>query len=304
MNKLLVLPEIHDVLKFSVTQSSKSENDSNNKIRENIITCMNYIDSDYFTDAIYGEQWSQLKQMFNEAMKQICDTYFQYKIKHKAGRNNNYDFEVTFLDENQKEINTVKLEFKYNATSVEETPQYVSPMKPSQYLENSFEEYYYEKYLVPLFNKFELPIPEKENYLKTIHSNAPTCVQAAQQLYYQGCKQSSKFTGEEKAIAFYNEAIISSKDCITTFIENNDLDIIKLSEYLSKTQNGKIYLLYRPDSFFIESSNNEQDFIIESYIKNPAKSRYEATTKSNKKINILLRWKNGNGIAYPAFQIS
>jgi hypothetical protein len=255
-------------------------------------------------DSIYGEKWFQLKEKFNESMKKICPTYVYYKIKHKAGRKNNYDYEIMFLDEKQEEIKKIKLEFKYNASTVDDTPQFVSPMKPSQYLQNSFEEYYYENYLVTLFNKFELEIPEKSKYLKTIHSNAPPCVISAQQFYYPGCKKSNKYTAQEKAIAFYNEANIASKECIKVFIENNDLNIVKLSDYLLKSQKGKIYLLYKNDSFFIQLSNNEDDFIIESYVKNSEKFRYEAITKSNKKLYILLRWKNGNGVAYPAFQIS
>jgi hypothetical protein len=302
--KLLVQPENNDILKFLDTQSSKSDNDSNNKIRENIIANMNYIDVDYFSDVIYGAHWSHLKEKFDESMKKICPIYYQYKIKHKAGRKNNYDFEITFLNEKQEKLNNVKLEFKYNASTINETPQFVSPMKPSQYLQNSFEEYYYEKYIVSLFNKFELEIPEKINYLKTIHNNAPTCVKTAQQLYYQGCKQSSKYTGQEKALEFYNDANRVSKECIKVFIENNDLNINDLSEYLLKSQKEKKYLLYKNNSFFIQSSNTDDDFIIESYVKKPEKFRYEAITKSNKKLNILLRWKNGNGIAYPAFQIS
>ena len=34
------------------------------------------------------------------------------------------------------------------------------------------------------------------------------------------------------------------------------------------------------------------------------KSRYIAKTKTNGNLIILLRWKNGNGIAFPSFQIS
>ena len=45
-------------------------------------------------------------------------------------------------------------------------------------------------------------------------------------------------------------------------------------------------------------------FTIASCVKNPAKSRYDCVTQSGKKIRVLLRWKNGNGIAFPAFQIS
>jgi len=34
------------------------------------------------------------------------------------------------------------------------------------------------------------------------------------------------------------------------------------------------------------------------------KNYYECKTESGYKLKVLLRWKNGNGIAYPAFQIS
>jgi hypothetical protein len=128
-------------------------------------------------------------------------------------------------------------------------------------------------------------------------------MESAQLLYYQGCKQSSKFTQDEKAYAFYEKANNASRECISQFIENTDLNIEKLSHYLVESQNEKIYLLYKNDKFYIQETNSN-DYIIESYIKNPEKSRYDALTKSQKKINILLRWKNGNGIAYPAFQIS
>ena len=62
-------------------------------------------------------------------------------------------------------------------------------------------------------------------------------------------------------------------------------------------------LLYKNGEFHIQTTNKD-DYIIVSCCKNAKKSRYEVTTKSNKKIKVLLRWKNGNGIAYPAFQIS
>jgi hypothetical protein len=125
----------------------------------------------------------------------------------------------------------------------------------------------------------------------------------AQLLYYQGCKQSSKYNSSEQAIKFYQTCNEVSKNCIKNFIEITDLNIDKLNQYLIKSQDKKNYLLYKNGEFHIQVSNND-DYTIDDYSKNPQKSRYEATTKSNKKINILLRWKNGNGIAYPAFQIS
>ena len=62
-------------------------------------------------------------------------------------------------------------------------------------------------------------------------------------------------------------------------------------------------MLYKNNKFYLENINTDNCEIIK-YIKKPNKSLYIARTKTNNNINILLRWKNGNGIAYPAFQIS
>jgi len=300
---LSILPDNEDIIKFTSTDSSKSENDANNKIRESIIKNMNFIDDEFIMDPIYGEKWKNLKEQFNNAMSLICPSFFKYEIKHMAGRNNNYDFLIKFFDSQSSILKEVKLEFKYNASTINETPQFVSPMKPSQYLSSSFEDYYYDNCLIQLLNLFNINVPDKAEYLKTIHSNKPKCMEAAQLLYYQGCQKSSKFTQDDIACAFYEKANSLSKICISQFIENTDLNIEKLSHYLIESQNEKIYLLYKNDKFYVEKINSD-DYLIESYVKNPDKSRYEALTKSQKKINILLRWKNGNGIAYPAFQIS
>jgi hypothetical protein len=302
MPRLIVLPELEDINCFYNEEQNRSENDENNKIRENIISNIFYINASYFVDPEYGCKWRNLKDKFVYAMNEVS-SFETCKIKHMAGRNNNYDFNVTFYDESNNKLEEINLEFKYNATIINDAPQFVSPMKPSQYLSSSFEENYYENYLIPLFSNFGLTIPEKELYLKSIHTNKPDCVKDAQILYYKGSKQSSQYTGEENATAFYESANKASKECIKNFIENTELDTEKLSQYLVTSQDKKIYLLYRNGTFNIQYTNPD-DYVIESYIKNPTKYRYEALTKSQRRINILLRWKNGNGIAYPAFQIS
>lgn len=302
---MIVLPEVSDISYFtSITENcGRSNNDYNNKVRENIIYCMPHIDNDYILDTEYGLKWSKLKTDFEEKIKMICPCYYSYKIQHKAGRVHNYDYLISFYDEIKNKISDEKLEFKFNAASIDEAPQFVSPMKPSQYLSQSFEEYYYDNYLIKLLQDNSLDIPERSLYLKSIHNNKPKCMEASQLLYYQGCQQSSKYTGTEEAIKFYENSNNISKECIKKFISETELLADKLTEYLLTSQDKKNYLLYKNDEFNIQTSNKD-DYIIESCIKNPDKSRYEAITKTNKKINILLRWKNGNGIAYPAFQIS
>lgn len=302
-NRLAVLPQVKDIIYFNILNSGRTNNDSLNKIRENIIKCMPSIDKKYFNDNVHGFDWFNLKNNFEDTIKNICPEYKSYKILYKAGRCNNYDYNLSFTDTNNNKMKDVKLEFKYNAENIDETPQFVSPMKPSQYLSQSFEEYYYFNYLVPLLHKFEINAPEIELYNKTIHCNKPKCMIEAQTLYYQGCKISTKYNNSQNAINFYESCNKISRECIKNFIKETNLNIEKLNEYLIESQNEKIYLLYQNGKFKIQYFK-PNDYIIESYEKQPDKFRYLANSKSNKKIKILLRWKNGNGIAFPAFQIS
>lgn len=302
---LFILPDISDIMYF--TDSSKSvgrtSNDHNNKIREYIIRAMPYIDDDYFKDPTYGEMWRTHKVALETALNKICPLYVTYKNIKKAGRQNNYDYEYLFYNQEKKLIAKEKVEFKYNAIDLGDAPQFVSPMKPSQYLSQSFEEYYYDRYLVKLFTEFGIDVPERSVYLSGIHKNRPKCVQAAQTLYYEGCKTSSKFTNSERAIAFYNACIECSKTCISQFIQETDLRTDVLSDYLVKSQDKKVYLLYHQGTFrtkMVQSS----DYRIINYIKQPKYARYQATIATGQIIIILLRWKNGNGIAFPALQIS
>ena len=301
---MFVLPKISDIEYF--TDKSKNlgrkSNDHNNNVRETIIRSMPYIDNDYLSHPKYGIYWFNLKRYFKITIRLLCPNAHAYSISHKAGRRHNYDYVVTFFDLSNKKISEKKLEFKFNATTFNTIPQFVSPMKPSKYINKSFEKYYYDNYLVPLLEEFELPIPERDVYLKQVHNNKPKCMSEAQLLYYQGCKRSSKYINSKIASKFYQNCIDISKECIHNFILESELNIEKLNEYLFNSQCKKYYLFYKDGKFNIQTTNSD-DYKIVSYLKQPKLSRYEALTASGKHIHILLRWKNGNGIAYPAFQI-
>ena len=62
-------------------------------------------------------------------------------------------------------------------------------------------------------------------------------------------------------------------------------------------------MLYKDGRFNMETVNLEH-YIITNITKDASKNRYIAKTKTNGNLIILLRWKNGNGIAFPSFQIS
>jgi len=280
------------------TKTAKTENDKNNKVREIIIAAIinQKVPDNYFILA----SWFKLRLSVSNYIKQLRDVpYLDAECKLMAGRKHNYDFMLrVYYEDGSRDYN---IELKFNAASVDDTPQFVSPMKPSQYMSNSYEEYYYDNYHNKLSNIAHIDMPPKEEYLKQIHSNQPICMKPFQDLYYKGCSRSSQYTGNQFDIDFYGLANLFSQESIQLFIQETELNIEMLSSYLRHTQQDKIYMLYSEDTFILQKVNPD-DYTIESVTK--THNCYKCVTRSGKKMNVLLRWKNGNGIAFPAFQIS
>jgi len=297
-NKETITPE--SIIAFN--PSSKGLNDAHNKTRENIVGAIinNKIPETYYEIP----EWGALEISIITYLQQL-DTSRKYTravCSHKGGRKFNFDFgiKVYYEDGTQTDYN---IELKFNASTIDETPQFVSPMKPSQYMSNVYEDYYYDNYLTQLALSSGLELPSRETYMKQIHTNNPKCMKPYQDLYYMGCKQSSQYTGDPIHIKFYETAKKLSHESITSFIEKTELNIEALSEYLLTSQNNKIYMLYSGTQFIVQRPNMD-DYRLASVTKNPEKNRYDCVSKTGVKLNVLLRWKNGNGIAFPAFQIS
>lgn len=289
-----------DINAFTIT--TRANNDINNKKRENIIGCIinNNINSEYLK---YSTRWKNLKNEIDLYITKLCELtnitgYNTIQCIHKAGRGHHYDFKIVI----DKTIE-FDVELKFNSKCVCDTPQFVSPMKPSHYMESSYEEYYYDNYFTPMVKKYNLSLPTREEYVKQLHSPNPKCVAEHQEKYYRGCKQSSKYSNDQDDITFYEDNKKISSESICNFITKYNLEKEKLSEYLLKTQSGKYYMLYKNGKVHLQTINQD-DYIITDVVKDPNKNRYIALTKTGAKLKILLRWKNGNGIAYPAFQIS
>ena len=283
--------------------SAKGLNDKNNKTRENIIGSI--INSKVPVEFYEIPRWLQLKTSIHNYITELDKNPFdKIECKHKGGRKFNFDFNIILYSEDLgTESRVYNIELKFNASAIDEAPQFVSPMKPSQYLSSSYEDYYYTNYLPRLSTRGNFSTPSKETYMAQIHTNKPKCIKDFQEIYYKGCEASSKFTKNEEDIKFYELAKQLSSESISTFIAQTDLNIGLLSEYLHTSQQGKIYMLYS-DGKFTKQYANLADYMIVSVVKNPQKFRYECLSANGKKINVLLRWKNGNGIAFPAFQIS
>ena len=79
------------------------------------------------------------------------------------------------------------------------------------------------------------------------------------------------------------------------------LNIKKLNTYLLESQKNKIYMFWKDNKIFTEKLT-QNDYQIKNIVEKTHNS-FRVNTLSGKKMNILLRWKNGVGIAFPAFQI-
>lgn len=280
--------------------STRHFNDKNNKTRENIIGAIinNKVHEDYYLLT----KWLYLKINISKYLKKLSENYVKVECINKAGRNHKYDFLIKLFNEDGTNQEFM-IELKFNVSTVDDAPQFVSPMKPSQFTSKSFEEDYYENGLRKLSVLANLEMPPKEEYMKRIHSTNPQCMKVYQDKYYRGCHGSSKFTNNENDIEFYHLAKEVSKESIRSFINTTELDAGSITRYLQATQKNKIYMLYSNKTFILQQINID-DYTIDRVVKNADKYRYECISTNGKKINVLLRWKNGNGIAFPAFQIS
>ena len=276
-----------DINAFSYTR--RCDNNRNNKIRENIIAHIinKKIPLRYYEDAVNGEKWQNLKNELDVFLQTLCqdkkiDMIRDISCKMKGGRKHNYDFNIIINEE------IFNVEFKFNASRVRQTPEFASPMKPSQYLNMSFEEYFYDNYLFKIAEYGNLEMPSREEYLRRIHNNKVKCMK-----YF---KEQYDLRGE------FNEYCGKiDKEAIKNFIQISNINIDTLSEYLLESQKNKVYMCYRDGKFYYDRMDTSI-YKIENLIRRE-NTNWICQSQNGMKLEIKLRFKNGCGLQFPAFQI-
>lgn len=281
--------------------STRSKNDPINKQRELILCKLGNkeINEEWI---LHDERWNQVNTELQLKINELNpEDYTHYKFVSKGGRKYNYDFEIHFYNENEL-IKTCNMEFKYGASEVSDCPQWVSPHNPSQYFNMSYEGYFYDNYLPKLCERYELSIPDRSKYLNEIHNDKPLCLMDIQNKYYRGASRSSRYTGLQEDIDNYEFVKQLNNESIKKFLEQYTFNVDTMNEYLRKSQDKKIYILWNNGTFNVRARSLEQYQINPTsiYIKN--NNCVCGTTMAGCLIKMLLRWKNG--VAYPGFQIS
>ena len=268
----------------------KANNDLHNKNRETIIKEIieNNIPEEYY---LFSYRWKKMREDVNVYLETLLKhktsinknnfTINSRKCELKAGRNNNYDFNVIIRykinGENEEEEELFKVELKFGATCVNECPQFVSPTKPSQYFKNeiSFEEDFYDNTLPLIAKEGNLNMPEKEVYLKTIHNNSVDCMKEFKEKY-DNDKSFNKFAKKV------------SKESIDKYLESITLDTEKLTQYLSKNQKDKYYMCYKNNRFYLDKISSD-NFKITHVIEINAPNII-CMTESGHKLEIKLKY--------------
>jgi len=272
--------------------STKDRNDAYNKKRE-VIIC-DLINKKIPEEFYSSPHWENLRQKLeiciqNEILPKLgIEDMESIWCKVKAGRKHSHDFLL--------KVNGVSapLEFKYGVDCVNDAPQFVSPMKPSQYLEENFEGYFYDNYFHKIHEKYLMKtgdnrlMASKEVYVKTNHSEKVPCLIPYKQLY----DTDNEFKTFCRSI---------EEEAVERFIREVDPKLNLLSDKLKTKQKDKIYLLYKDGKFTTETMNEDM-FKLVSVVERKGR-RYICETACGGKISIRLRFKNGCGIQFPAFQI-
>ena len=291
--------DVDDSHYFISKQQDKRHNDINNKNRERIL-CQIINDSEFLN----ADHTRWLSIAVREGVKKYFGNIDNIRCIHKGGRGCHYDF--IFIINDTCEF---RVEFKFNATCVEELPQIVQPMTSSRFCVGpygSYEEFFYDNYFVQRCETYNLPLPPKNIYLKQIGNPKPECVKEHKTKYSKGLKLSEGHTDDD--IMFYKNCKESSLKSIHTYINETTLNIDKLTEYLLDSQKSKVYMFYKDECISFATIDKDNYIITEIKKEKCMKNLYfvgwNAKTKSGRDLKILLRWKNCLGIAFPSLQIS
>jgi hypothetical protein len=302
---------VEDIKYF--TSSSKGQgrekNDSNNKKREEILLQLfNTGLPEFEADPQRGAAWKKLNIDFHTIISQIGARYdlpadSPATITKKAGRGQHKDFVIQFTDSAGDEIE-VSMEFKFNAKCITDLPEFLNTPADKKIVDNFYASYYYKNYVPQLHALYKIsePMPSEEEYVKHIHKNTPSikwlkALDAADRLDSPN-RKNKKADGPLK-----KQLDSLAKQSITEYLESVNVNLDAVTAEFQQTQEGKNFVCYKEGKFYLDFFQpNELSASRCLPVKNGNTIVIESRVPTTQH-HLLLRWKNHNGILFPAWQI-
>ncbi len=288
--------DVSDIATF-FHSSTRATNDKTNKIREKILQNLSTIPSDFLEDPDYGSQWNQVLTTWNETISLHAASlgvvsFDRAEVHLKAGRVYNYDYDVKLYSGDSCKA-TLKVEFKYGASSINDLPQFLSlPAKFPGLFEEYYTDIWYHEFL-PKYKACDSGLTEEtpayDVYKKEVIKN-----ESKHPFFVQMKEREEFFTKEKHDVV--NESI-------TAFLTKNasTIQLTSLIEKIEESQKDKVYLLWSNGKFHIDSINVED---IKTLSFDSITNGNTIQLKSKEcSISLLLRWRNHKGILNPAWQI-
>ena len=72
MSKLIIMPAVEDIQLFQSGGQNRSSNDESNKIREEILANILYVDDDYLKHPEFGSLWTSIREKFLLTLNNLC----------------------------------------------------------------------------------------------------------------------------------------------------------------------------------------------------------------------------------------
>lgn len=300
MPRLIIEPDIEDIRYFKVAGQNKSKNDEHNKIRENVIANLFNIDNEFFDDQTYGEDWRLIYDKFNSSVSTLCEVPFSsIGIKPMGGMSYNYDFLLSFADENKNIVKKAKLEFKHNNANVSDLVQFLELYdKDCKYkfelCQVSYAEFYYDNYLdkyLDVDDELIYEKPEKDIYLSKVSD-----IKYKHKFFQLLHEKKNNKIKEKQEIA--NESIKKYLELYTSSFNFN-----KILEKIKESQSEKVFLLWDCENFHIQTLDIENITI--SGIKKIHDLYFDISVENFiYDIRVRLNWGNNNGLANPRWKFS
>ena len=277
----------------------KSNNDSENKIREDILV---FLANPLLHEYAAHLKWQELYAQFHECLRtNFCDNYSRVLIRKMAGRANNYDFIAIFYDADGGEIQQEKLEFKHNSNTLTKIPQILSLQDRFGLISvMSYSQYYYENYLDEYLAAIGYDITGDSSFTKPTLAEYMTLVSGTDHTKYE----MFRFMREAESKPSKKRCFEIVKESIRKYLElySPQLNVGMFSAKLVESQLGKKFLLWDLKKFNVEIlSETDLNVTAIDRIKN---KNAIVVLSATYEYHMLLRWRNHMGILNPAWQIS
>jgi hypothetical protein len=250
---------------------------------------------------VYGSDWRNIREKFTTAISTLCELSFsKITISQLGGMSHNYDFLLSFLDENQKVAKEVKLEFKHNNSDVKDLVQFLELYDKDikqkfEMCEVSYAEFYYDnyldQYLVADSQLANIVKPSKEDYLKNVYD----------------IKYKHPFftlLHENKGVEMKKKREIANES-VKKYLEmyGPTFKFDKISEKIKESQKDKVFLMWDCENFHTQTLDIQNISI--SGIKKVEDLYFDVSVDNFEyDIRVRLNWGNNNGLANPRWKFT